>query len=404
MMTELPVAESTTAAIGAHVEWRRRSCLNLIASHSLMSSGARAVLASGIADRRTAGAIGRRVHSGSRFLDEMERICVDHLKPLFRSRYCEYRAPTCAVLNSVVMRAMTEPGDRVIAPARRYGGDSSVRGSSPIVQGRYDVYDLPYDEDAWDIDIYALERLADCVHPSVIVLGTSMPLTFPPVAEICDLARRHDAAVMIDGAHLLGWIASGYMPSPLNDGALALTGSTQKTLFGPVGSLFFTNNATLAELVSDSLDEIIQSYDMSILPATVVSFADRSECDSGFFGRVVDNARSLGNALSGQGLNVVRDGAGFTDTHEVLLKFSARSDRDSAFARLTDANILCTPTGGVELNLLRFGLLELTCLGFERSEIFSVGEVVGAAVQGHAGSTALRALTEDLAGRHNDDR
>jgi glycine hydroxymethyltransferase len=359
----------------AHRQWRERHTLNLIASHSVMSVPVRRLLSSSFADRRTSGRLGVRWHGGGEYIDEMERSALAIIRESFDADCVEYRAITCSQANQVAIAGLVTPHGRMIAPGRHIGGDPSVRGH-PLTSQTKDIYDLPFDISRWNVDLEALRRLALAKRPELIVVGTSMPLFPYPLGEVRSIADEVDARVMVDGAHLLGFIPGGQIPSPLMSGAHVLTGSTQKTLGAPIGGLLLTNDQEIYGRAAEAVDRLVASYHIPVLAATAVAIAELAGPGRDFAQTVVQNAQALGATLAGSGLRAISVDGCYSRTHQVLIQFETLQELDRAFTRLSAAGVLATPTGAGVLPILRFGVTEITRLGMKAEDMAGVGETV----------------------------
>ena len=82
-----------------------------------------------------------------------------------------------------------------------------------------------------------------------VVVGSATPLFPYPLREIAEIAGRVGASILYDGAHILGLAPNGQFQDPLHEGAAVMTGSTQKTLGGPVGGLILMHDEGVAERV-----------------------------------------------------------------------------------------------------------------------------------------------------------
>ena len=73
----------------------------------------RALLASEVGTRAAEGHIGKvnRWFAGTQHIDEIEALCVELLKKVFRARYADHRLVASMIGNLAVYTALTQPGD-----------------------------------------------------------------------------------------------------------------------------------------------------------------------------------------------------------------------------------------------------------------------------------------------------
>src|SRR5438876_11535143 len=85
--------EAVLAAVARNEEWRGKRCINLLAPEAPTSPTVRALLSSEVGIRAAEGHIGtvNRWFAGTQYIDEIEALCVELLKKVFRARYADHR-------------------------------------------------------------------------------------------------------------------------------------------------------------------------------------------------------------------------------------------------------------------------------------------------------------------------
>src|SRR5258708_23599370 len=80
-------------AVKRNETWRGEQCINLLAPEAPTSPGVRALLSSEIGTRAAEGNIGsvQRWFAGTKYIDEVEALCVELLKQAFRCNYADHR-------------------------------------------------------------------------------------------------------------------------------------------------------------------------------------------------------------------------------------------------------------------------------------------------------------------------
>ena len=367
-----------------HNEWHGRS-LNLVASHNLVSPKAKALLNSKLIDNTTAGGIGTRSHSGGVGLDRIETLYVELAKRLFGVPYVEYRAPSGATSNGIFIFAATEPGDRMMSLSVQYGGHYSYRDHSYAGQKSLQFFDLPcYGDDYPVVNLELLSEEAEKVKPRWIMVGSATSLFPYPVREISDIARGVGAEVFFDGAHILGLAAGGQFQNPLQEGASVMTGSTQKTLAGPVGGLVLMHDGDLAERVQKMTPNFIASYNNSRTAAMVVTLAEMLAFGKEYASAIVANSQALARELEAQGVKAVGKDRGYTQSHIVLVDLTETPGGEEAFHRLEASHISCsrtdTPGTYPHQTALRLGTPACSRLGMGVEEMKEVARLIRRAV------------------------
>jgi glycine hydroxymethyltransferase len=121
---------------------------------------------------------------------------------------------------------------------------------------------------------------------------------------------------MVDMAHIAGLVATGHHPSPVPF-ADVVTSTTHKTLRGPRGGLIMCREEHAKSIDKQIFPGVQGGPLMHVIAAKAVAFAEALRPDfSVYSGRVIDNARALGEALMERGFTLVSGG---TDNHLVLV-------------------------------------------------------------------------------------
>ena len=173
--------------------------------------------------------------------------------------------------------------------------------------------------------------------------ATSM---FPyPLREMSEIVRDVGARIFFDGAHFLGLSAGGQFQDPLAEGATVMTGSTQKTLPGPVGGMILMQDQDVAERVVKKTDAFISNYNNNRTAALVVTLAEMMAFGKEYAAKVVSNARALAGALDSEGFHVQGKDRGFTTSHVVVVDLRSVMDSTTAIRDLETARISCSKAG-----------------------------------------------------------
>jgi glycine hydroxymethyltransferase len=368
------------AAISGQEE-QRAHALNLIASQNLMSPAARAAHGSAFADKLAGSALGRRGNLGTRHVDALETAMLEAAQHLYGTGHVEYRLMSGSVANQTAMVAAFPAGATVLVMPRAASGDRSIqeRGYPRWVGAK--VVELPWDYERGDVDLDGLRGALQRHRPAWVVIGGSRPLFPYAVPAVRDEAAAVGCRVFYDGAHILGLWAGGQFQDPLAEGADLVTGSTQKTLPGPVGGLCLTRDADLGRRVAAVLDDVIADYGNARVAALAVTLCEMLAFGRDYASAVVGNARALGRALAAEGFDVVAAERGFTASHQTLVITAGARVADVGPA-LEAASILCTPVrvvrrnGGEPEPALRLGSCELTRRGMGRDEMGRVARFI----------------------------
>jgi glycine hydroxymethyltransferase len=238
------MALEVVEAVNRNERWRGRQCVNLLAPEAPTSPMVRALLSSEIGTRAAEGNIGavNRWFAGTKYVDEVESLCVELLKKAFRCRYADHRLMGSMLGNMAVYQALTQPGDTIMSVAQPVGGHSSNRTDGPAGFRGLKIVDIPFDPVELTVDLDGFRDVAPRIQPKIVTLGMSMTLFPYPVREMADIAARWGGRVFFDGAHQAGLIAGGQFQDPLAEGAAVLTGSAGKTFAGPQSGMMLWND------------------------------------------------------------------------------------------------------------------------------------------------------------------
>jgi glycine C-acetyltransferase len=116
-----------------------------------------------------------------------------------------------------------------------------------------------------------LKAAGDARHRVIVTDGVfSMDGYFAPLADICDLAEQHDALVMVDDSHAVGFIGEHGRGTPehagVSDRVDILTGTFGKALGGASGG-YVAAHAEIVELLRQRSRPYL--FSNSVAPSTV---------------------------------------------------------------------------------------------------------------------------------------
>src|SRR5215472_7891411 len=219
--------EAVLAAVQRNEAWRGRQCLNLLAPEAPTSPTVRALLSAEVGIRAAEGHIGpvNRWFAGTQHIDEIEALCVELLKRVFRARYADHRLVASMIGNMAVYTALTEPGDVIMSLTQPFGGHSSNRIDGPAGIRDLRIVDIPFDPIELEVDLETFRKVAPLVRPKLVALGASMTLFPFPLQAMQEIVAQWGGQIFFDGAHQLGLIAGGQFQDPLAEGATVITGS-----------------------------------------------------------------------------------------------------------------------------------------------------------------------------------
>ena len=376
------IAERVRNLVISHTMYRKH-CINLIASENVSSPCVREIVASDLVHRYEElldHQVNKRWGPGSgtgaaaSYVIEIEKMLVDLVKDLFDANYVEYRPPGGQIAAHAAISAFVQQGDAVFELSEEDGGHGwSV--NNPV---KYKPCFYPFDSGEWNIDMDAAVKEVKKVKPKLLITGASFYLFPHPVRELKDAAEEVGATVVSDEAHVFGLVAGKQWPNALTEGADVLTGSTHKTVFGPLKGLALMNNQEIARKVSDhTYPGFLTCHHLNSTAALVIALAELLKFGETYAKQVVKNAKALAEALSSEGFKVIGEGKGFTECHQVLVDTLRCMPGAKAAEQLEKANII---VNGMKLSErfdgLRIGVSEVTRLGMKESEMKWIAELI----------------------------
>ena len=303
-------------AIEAEYE-RERNGIELIASENVVSEAVLLAAGSILTNKYAEGYPGHRYYGGCEKVDVVETLAQERAKALFGAAYANVQPHSGSQANTAVYVALLQPGDTVMGMSLSEGGHLT-HGSPVNLSGLY-YHFVPYglDPTTERIDYDKMEELARECRPKLIVAGASAYPRIIDFERISRIAREVGAYLMVDMAHIAGLVAAGLHPSPMPY-ADVVTTTTHKTLRGPRGGLILTNSEEMAKKINKAIFPGIQGGPLlHIIAAKAVCFGEAlTPAFREYQGKIVENARVLGDALTEEGFRLVSGG---TDNHLMLL-------------------------------------------------------------------------------------
>jgi glycine hydroxymethyltransferase len=339
-------------------EKSRGEGINLIASENLLPEAAREALVSDLQGRYHSPWYG-----GSRIAREIIAHTEDLACEVFRAKHAVVSALSGNLCDLATLLVFTEPGDGVAILPFTAGGYPLDLG----LFGRKRV-DLPVREGSFETDA---DRLP-LSEPATLLLAGASFIPFPhDLTPLLDPARP----LVYDGSHVLGLLAGGVFQDPLREGAVALIGSTHKSLYGPQGGLVLTDSEDAAQRYRNVLDfgleghiGLVDNPHPGRIAALGVALEQLRE-DPGYGARVVANAKALAAALEAEGVPVRFGDRGHTESHQVFLDLTLE-EATGYCERLEDAGVFIDIAG-------RMGTAEVTTRGMAPEDMKGIAARMG---------------------------
>ena len=300
----------------AEEQTRQAEGLEMIASENFTSPAVMQAVGSVLTNKYAEGYPGRRYYGGCEFVDKVEELARDRAKQLFGAEHANVQPHSGSQANSAVYLAAIQPGDTVLAFDLAHGGHLThgMRLNSSGILYRFIHYGVRQDDHLLDFDQIA--SLAREHKPKLIVAGASAYPREIPHDRFAEIAREVGAKLLVDMAHYAGLVAAGIHNSPVPV-ADFVTSTTHKTLRGPRGGIAMCRAEHAKDLDRSVFPGTQGGPLMHVVAGKAVAFAEALRPDfKAYAQQVVDNARTLAEALAAGGVKLVSGG---TDNHLMLV-------------------------------------------------------------------------------------
>lgn len=372
-----------------------KSSIPLIASENIPSPAVREAIVSDFGNRYAEGWPGERVYAGCIYIDEVEIICNELAKKVFKSEFADCRATSGVVANLAIYSAFSNPGDYMLAASIPTGGHISHgkkehSGTAGLVHG-LNIEHYPFSKEDMTIDVDATkkkvsEMISNGKKPAIAMFGGSLFLFPHPVKELASFMHDNSIYINYDGAHVAGLIAGGQFQDPIGEGTDSMTMSSHKTLWGPQGGIIVS-----LERHADSIKKAIfpgntSSHHLHHVAGKAIALAESLEFGKEYAKQVISNAKTLAESLANFGFRVLGEKRGYTESHQLAVDVSNFGDGGTIEKELEKANIILNrqllpgdiksgkhymhPSG------VRIGVPEVTRLGMKESEMKEIASFI----------------------------
>lgn len=366
---------------------RQATTIELIASENHVSPAVMHAMGTCLTNKYAEGYPGARYYGGCTFHDDIERIAIERACKLFNCKFANVQPHSGATANQALFFSLLTPGD-VFASLVLADGGHLTHGMKINMSGKWFTpvhYPLVYDASKSNheqIDYDAVERVcleAKQTHGDKFKLLMCGYSAYPRVIDFARfraIADKCGVLLHADIAHIAGLVATGVHPSPFPH-CHVVTTTTHKTLRGPRGGLFLTNDEELAKKYDKALFPGIQGGPlMHVIAAKAVAFGEALKPEfKTYCEQVVKNARALAEALTKHGYRITSGG---TDNHLMLVDLRTKNaELTGADAEkwLERAGMICNKNGIPQdtrkpafTSGIRLGSPAATIRGFKEAE------------------------------------
>jgi glycine hydroxymethyltransferase len=394
----------TLKLIGAsrnHESYRDKECINLIASEGLKSPAVKQILnlSTDLEGRYAEGEndldghVKKRYYQGQKYITEIENYATDLMKTLFNCGWADSRLVSGTHANLATFKglSLTSKNRKMVVTPLSCGAHIShdYAGLAGSVLGLENI-NHAYNIDEFNIDADKSAHIIRAAKPGIVTFGGSLFLFPHPIKELKTVAKEAGAFIAYDASHVLGLIAGGVFQDPFSEGADFITSSTHKTFPGPQGGIILGNPK------NKRLEKAIKAIQFAIFPlSTSNTHLGRlpalgiAALEMKIFGRdlarqTVKNAQIAGQYLYENGVKVLCESKGFTQSHQIAVDVCNFGGGKKVAQDLEEANIVLNknllpyndqndrdnPSG------LRIGFQDVTRRGFKEDDIKHLCELI----------------------------
>lgn len=368
-----------------HTRWRKRECINLIASENVMSPLAMILYMNDMMHRYAEGKPFKRYYQGLAYVDKLEVKTQEIIGGLLDTRYVELRPISGTIANATVFKSFTNYGDKAVVVPVQAGAHVSHTRYGTLGALGIEQIEMPFNLEEWNIDIDGAVKLIEEVKPKLVILGGSLYIFPHPVKEIAEAVHSVGAKLMYDAAHVLGLITGKVWENPLKQGADILTSSTHKTFPGPQGGL-------IATVTKDDYKKIgkvvfpmfVSNHHLHRLAALAVTGIEMKLYGREYAEQIVRNAKAFAQALAENGFKVIAENKGYTESHQVIIDVKEYGGGAKNAELLEKANIIVNknllpwdkPEDIKNPSGIRLGVQEVTRWGMKEEEMRIIAELM----------------------------
>ena len=362
-------------------EENHRFGLNLIASENYPSKNVLDVCGSIFSTKYAEGYPGARYYEGCEISDDVENLAIERAKKLFSCDHVNVQVHSGTQANMAVFLAIMNSGDSILSMKLDQGGHLS-HGSKVNFSGKiYDCNFYGVDRDSELIDYDHVEKIALEKKPKIIICGASAYSRIIDFERFSNIAKKVDAYLLSDIAHISGLVASKVHPSPVPYSDFVTT-TTHKTLRGPRGAMIMCK-LDYSKIIDKSVFPGIQGGPfMNMIAAKAVAFEEASKKDfKDYSSQVVKNSKKLSSVISEQGFRIVSGG---TDNHQFTIDLSKNNLTGAEISTLLRKIGIVVNKNGIPYDKhppkitsgIRLGTPALTSRGMKEDQMNILGKLI----------------------------
>jgi glycine hydroxymethyltransferase len=344
---------------------------------------------------------GQRYYAGCQVIDQVENIAIERAKKLFNAEHANVQPHAGSQANMAVYFALLQPGDTILGMSLAEGGHLT-HGHKVNFSGQfYNSVQYKVNPETEQLDYDEIEQLALEHKPKLIICGASAYSRTIDFERLGTIAKKVNAYLHADIAHIAGLIAANLHPNPFPH-ADVVTTTTHKTLRGPRGGMILCKKE-LAQKIDKAIMPGTQGGPfMHIIAAKAVAFAQASTPEFvDYQKQVIKNAQAMAKKLTEFGMRIVSGG---TDNHLFIVDVRSKNinglQAEQALQKIgITISRSCIPfdpekpwvTSGI-----RIGTPAVTTRGMKELEMTDIAQYIDQALTYHENEDKLAQLKQHI--------
>lgn len=374
---------------------RQETTIELIASENIVSNAVRAAQGSVLTNKYAEGYPGHRYYGGCEDVDVVENLAINRAKELFGAEYVNVQPHSGSQANEAAYAAFLKPGDVILGMDLNAGGHLT-HGAKVSFSGKiYKSYSYGLNHETELLDYDEIRKIAQEVHPKMIVAGASAYSRIIDWNEFRKIADEVGAYLMVDMAHIAGLVATGLHPSPVGI-ADVVTTTTHKTLRGPRGGMILSqaenakklNSAVFPRSQGGPLEHVIAGKAATFYEDLQPEFKTYSK-------QVIKNAQAMADEFEKSAH--IRVVSGGTDNHLMTIDLTDTKLNGKEAQNLLDSVKITTNKEALPNEQLspfitsgvRIGTPAITSRGFDETDSRKVADLIIKAIENYDNQAVL---------------
>jgi len=378
---------------------RQEREINLIASENATSRAVLEATSCVMTNKYAEGYPGRRYYAGCEHVDSAEKLAVDRIKELFGADHANVQPHSGSQANAAVLRSFLKHNDPILGMDLAAGGHLT-HGHPVNFSGKdYTVFSYGLNEETELLDYDDIERKALKHNPKVIIAGGSAYSRTIDFERFAHIAKKIDARLWVDMAHIAGLVAAKLHPNPVPY-ADYVTFTTHKTLRGPRGGVILCKQQYAKEIDREVMPGTQGGPKMNEIAAKAVTFGLALQSSfKEYQKQVIANAQAMANEMKKEGFKVVSDG---TDTHLFLVDVTSKGVEGikgqkaenalQAAGIVVNKNCLPFDENAWKPHGIRIGTPTITTRGMKEEEARMIARFISQAIEHHDKPEALASI------------